>query len=243
MIVIPAVDVRGGRCVRLKQGRPENETVYSPDPVMMAKLWESKGARLLHMVDLDGAFTGSMKNMDIVIETARSLDIPLQAGGGIRDPETVRELIEGGVSRVILGTSAVKDRDFLKDLLERYPERISVGIDAVEGRVAVSGWQEVSSEEATELARGVEKMGVSEIIVTDIKKDGMMKGPGIKWIRKIARAVEIPVIAAGGISGIDDILALRDLGIENLKGVIVGKALYRDNNFLSEAIRVTREKN
>ena len=240
MIIIPAVDIRKGNCVRLSQGRPEDETIYSPDPLLVAKLWQAQGARLVHIVDLDGALTGRMENRELILKIAKELDIPVQVGGGIRDYETVRYLLEGGVERVIIGTSAVYDREFLKSLIKKHKDHLSVGIDSVDGKVAIGGWKNVTSRLASTFAKGMERMGVGEIIVTDIKKDGMLGGPNLKMIKKIAERVSIPVVAAGGISSVEDISNLKELKIDNLKGVIVGKALYRDDDFLTEAIRIAQ---
>ncbi len=243
MILIPAVDIRGGNCVRLLQGRAEDETVYSPDPLKMAKKWQDMGAKRLHVVDLDGAFSGKTKNAGVILRIAKELDIPVQTGGGIRDYETVRRLLAGGISRVILGTSALYDRGFLKKAVSEWPEKIIVGIDSRSGKVATAGWKEVSIKDACDFAQEVQKMGVREIIVTDIKKDGTMKGPNVRWIEKVARKVDISVIASGGVSGVEDLKSLKELKLSNLTGVIVGKALYADEGFMPKALRTLKEEN
>lgn len=238
MIVIPAVDIKGGNCVRLLQGRAEDETIYSDDPVAMAKKWQSQGAERLHVVDLDGAFSGEMKNMPVILEIARKLDIPVEVGGGIRDFGAIQELIDGGIFRVILGTAAINDREFLHAVLERWFEHITVGIDSRDGLVAVKGWQEVTRSDACTLAVEMADMGVTEIIVTDIKTDGMLTGPNTGLMSDIAGRVDISVIASGGISCIEDVVKLKELNLDNLNGIIVGKALYSNSIDLGEAIKV-----
>ncbi len=241
MIIIPAIDIRGGNCVRLIQGRLEEETIYSSDPMLMAKLWQAQGAECLHIVDLDGAFSGKMKNADIIYKIIKEISIPVQVGGGIRDYDTVKELIEKGVHRVIIGTAAVYDKDFLKAIIKKWPDNITVGIDSFSGKVAIGGWRNITAKWAGALAQEMEELGVREIIITDIKKDGTLKGPNFKWIKKIAEMVNMSIIASGGISNISDIRKLKNLNIAHLFGVIVGKALYTDSVMLPEAIGVAGE--
>ncbi len=240
MQIIPAIDIRGGNCVRLFQGKFSEETVYSSDPVSMALKFEKEGAARIHIVDLDGACSGRMENEDIIGSIASGVSVPVQVGGGIRDEKIADSLLSKGVSKVIMGTAAVCNRKLLKKVVKKWPGRVSVGIDSSGGRVATSGWKELSSEKAHKLAAEMEKEGVGEIIVTDIKRDGTLKGPSLNQIRKIAGAVNIPVIASGGVGSLDDIASVKKLGIKNLWGIIVGKAIYSGAFSLEEAIRVAK---
>ncbi len=236
MLVIPAIDLRNGNCVRLFQGKFNKETIYSRKPVTVAQLWKQQGAARIHIVDLDGAFSGTMKNRSIIYNIAEMVDIPIQVGGGIRNYKTVKELIENGVSRVIIGSSAINDRELLEKIILKWPGRIIVGIDSSSGKVAIGGWKDITDKPAAELAGEAEEMGVKEIIVTDIEKDGTLKGPNFKWIKKIARAVSISVIASGGVSSLEEIKKFKNMNLDNLFGVIVGKALYSRDIKLSDAI-------
>ncbi|MEE9614455.1 MAG: 1-(5-phosphoribosyl)-5-[(5-phosphoribosylamino)methylideneamino]imidazole-4-carboxamide isomerase [Thermodesulfobacteriota bacterium] len=237
MIVIPAIDIKGGRCVRLRQGKMDEETVYSEDPVEVAKRWEEAGASLIHLVDLDAAVEGSPVNFDTIENIVSSIHRGVQIGGGIRDEETAeRYLSLDGVRRVIIGTAAYEKPELVSSLAKKYPGRIAVGIDAKDGMVAIKGWVDVTTKDAIELAKEFEGCGVSCIIYTDISKDGMLEGPNVGAMREMVAAVDIPVVASGGVSSMDDITALsRDCG--NLTGVIVGKALYAGNVDLAEAIK------
>ncbi|MFH1415092.1 MAG: 1-(5-phosphoribosyl)-5-[(5-phosphoribosylamino)methylideneamino]imidazole-4-carboxamide isomerase [Elusimicrobiota bacterium] len=240
MIIIPAVDLKDGNCVRLLQGDENRETVYSDDPVAMAKEWEHQGAERLHVVDLNGAFSGCMQNREIIIRIINELGIPVEVGGGIRDHETVENLIKAGVFRVILGTAAINDMALLKKVVGKWPEKIAVGIDSVDGKVAVKGWRDITGKESAQLAVDMEKAGVKEIIVTDISTDGMLSGPNTAVITEIAQKVDISVIASGGIASISDIIELKKLGLKNLTGVIVGKALYTGDVILPEALEALK---
>jgi phosphoribosylformimino-5-aminoimidazole carboxamide ribotide isomerase len=236
MLVIPAIDLKDGQCVRLQQGKKDAVTVYSRDPVATAKKWESYGARVLHIVDLDGAFTGEQKNLDSILRIRKSVKLIMQAGGGIRDIVTVDTLISAGINRAILGTSAIEDSRLVVEACNKFPGKILVGIDAKEGKVAVRGWEEVSSIEAKELAKRVATVGVAGIIYTDISRDGMLTGPNIPALEEMVNTVDIPVIASGGIATIEDIKSL--LKIKKLWGVITGKAIYSGSLDLKEAIKV-----
>lgn len=240
MILIPAVDIKGGNCVRLSQGIAENETIYSSSPLEIAKRWETEGAERVHLVDLDGAFEGRPVNGKIIAQIAEELKVPVQAGGGIRDMDTASFLIGRGVSKIIIGTSALEDLDFLRMLLKRYPGKIIAGVDSRDGKLAVSGWKELTEISALDFAEKMEAEGVSEIIITDITEDGMMRGPNLKWIKEITGRVSINVIAAGGVSSPEDIKKLKDLNIPNLKGAVVGKALFSRPDFIKEAIKITK---
>jgi len=239
MIVIPAIDLKDGKCVRLLQGKKEAVTVYSDDPSATAKHWASLGAELLHVVDLDGAFTGEQKNFNRIREIRNAIDIPIEVGGGIRDVERIEKLVSLGVDRVILGTSAAKDPDMVRKACEKFPGKVLVGIDAKEGKVAVKGWVEVTELNAIDFALQMRDAGTAGIIYTDISRDGMLSGPNVKAMEKMVNSVDIPVIASGGVSRIDDI---RDLNrIKNLWGVITGKALYAGSLDLREAIEIVKK--
>jgi phosphoribosylformimino-5-aminoimidazole carboxamide ribotide isomerase len=240
MIIIPAVDIKDGRCVRLLQGRKDAETVYSDDPVQMAKKWESQGAELIHVIDLDGAFQQHPQNTDAIKETVEQLDIPVQVGGGIRNEKTIRQYIEIGVERVIIGTEAIKNPKLVKKACKAFPEQIVVAIDARRGMVAVEGWTQTTPMKAIDLAKRFEDCGVAAINFTDIDRDGMQTGPNIEETRRIAETISIPVIASGGVSTIDDIKNLLALNALGITGIIIGKALYSGSLDLKEAITLTK---
>ena len=236
MIPIPAVDLKEGKCVRLKQGLMSQTTVYSDQPAVMAKKWEGLGAELLHVVDLDGAFAGEQRNMKAIKSIVNALEIPVEVGGGIRTMDTVDSLIDAGVARVIIGTKAIEDPDFVKEAANKYPDQIVVGIDAKDGLVAVKGWAEVTKMTAIELAKQMSQYGIADIIYTDISRDGMLGGPNIEATEIMAQHSDVPIIASGGVSKLKDI---KDLcKIKGLKGVITGKAIYDGTLSLSEAIRI-----
>ncbi len=240
MLIIPAIDLKGGKCVRLLQGREEAVTVYSDDPVSTAKLWESCGARLLHVVDLDGAFTGNQKNLEAIMKIRSAVAIDIEVGGGIRDIKAIAGLMDTGINRVILGTAVIENPSLVKRACDEYPGRILIGIDAQGGKVAVKGWIEVTDVDVVGLAKDAEKSGAAGIIYTDIAKDGMLTGPNIGAIENMVNTVDIPVIASGGVSAIEDIKNL--MHIKGLWGVITGKAIYSGTLDLREAIRiVTRD--
>ncbi len=240
MIIIPAVDIKDGRCVRLLQGRKDAETIYSDDPVQMAKKWESQGAELIHVIDLDGAFQQHPQNSDAIKKTVEQLDIPVQVGGGIRNEKTIRQYIEIGVERVIIGTEAIKNPKLVKKACKAFPEQIVVAIDARRGMVAVEGWTQTTPMKAIDLAKRFEDCGVAAINFTDIDRDGMQTGPNIEETRRIAEAISIPVIASGGVSSIDDIKNLLPLNAVGITGIIIGKALYSGSLDLKEAIALTK---
>jgi len=238
VIIIPAIDLKDGKCVRLLQGKQEEVTVYSDDPAAMAKHWVSLGAELLHVVDLDGAFTGEQKNFDKIKAVRNAIDIPIEIGGGIRDIERIEKLVSLGVDRVIIGTSAAKHPEMVRRACEKFPDQVLVGIDAKGGKVAVKGWVEVTELDAIEFARKMQEVGVAGIIYTDISRDGMLVGPNIDAMSMMVRSVNIPVIASGGVSRIDDIRSLKQ--IKNLWGVITGKALYEGALDLKQALEITK---
>jgi phosphoribosylformimino-5-aminoimidazole carboxamide ribotide isomerase len=240
MLVIPAIDLKDGHCVRLLQGKKEAVTTYSKDPANTAKRWESYGARLLHIVDLDGAFTGSQKNLQAIIKIRQSVKIALQVGGGIRNIGNVMNLFSAGIDRIIIGTAEIEDPEFLTYACNKYPGKVLIGIDAMNGMVAIKGWEEVTSVKAKELAKRLEMVGVSGIIYTDISRDGMLSGPNIEATGEMVESVTIPVIASGGVSCLEDIKNL--MRIKNLWGVITGKAIYSGALDLKEAMRITEGK-
>ncbi len=237
MLVIPAIDIKGGQCVRLLQGDPDRETVYSSDPVAMAQRFEGLGARLIHVVDLDGAFEGYPVNKNMVMEISRSIAIPIEIGGGIRSSEAIEEYLTAGIERIILGSSVLDD-DF-DHLLEGYGENIIVGVDAKNSMVATHGWKRVSDIAALDFIRGLGERGIDEIIYTDISTDGMLTGPNFESVESILKAVRgVSLIASGGIASIDDMHRLNEFSQLGLKGCIVGKAIYDGRIDLKEALRV-----
>ena len=236
MILIPAIDLKQGQCVRLRQGRMEESTVFSDDPVAMAGKWVDQGAKRLHLVDLDGAFEGQPVNADVVESIAKAYpDLPIQIGGGIRTIETVETYLEAGVSYVIIGTQAVKNPEFVTELCTEFPGHVIVGIDAKNGLVAVQGWAESSDQSAEHLAMKFEDQGVSAIVYTDISRDGMMQGVNVEATRDLAQSISIPVIASGGVTNIDDIKNLNQVKSSGIEAVIIGRALYEGTIDLAES--------
>lgn len=226
MLVIPAIDLKGGKCVRLKQGRADDVVTYSEDPVAMARQWVGQGATYLHVVDLDGAFEGRPVHTEIVARIARAIPIPLEIGGGLRTDDDVRAALDAGADRAIVGTRAWAEPEALKRLAAKYGERLAVGIDARDGMVQIKGWVETTAERAVDLARKAEGMGVRWVIYTDTSKDGMLAGVNARAMDEMCGAVSCRVIASGGVTSPADIAALKGLGRTNLAGAIVGKALY-----------------
>lgn len=239
MIIIPAIDIKQGRCVRLRQGRMQEETVYSDRPEEMAIYWESQGAELLHVVDLDGAVDGKPQNFGVIQRILHSVDIPVQVGGGLRDIEGIQAYLTAGASRVVLGTAAVLDLNGLKAACRYFPGKIVVAIDTQDGRVAIRGWQEVSDQKATELAKRMEDLPIAALLVTDIRRDGMLTGPNLAVLQAMVNTIRIPVIASGGVRSLEDIQNLSK--IRELYGVIVGKALYEGHLDLKEAVALARK--
>lgn len=240
MIVIPAVDIRNGKCVRLLQGRKEDETVFSDDPAAMARKWQLAGAERIHVVDLDGAFSKKPRNLDSIRSILAATGVPVQLGGGIRDMETIAMYIGMGIDQVIIGTEAIRNPQLVKTACSAFPHRIIVGIDARDGRVAIEGWTRTTGTKAVDLARQLEDSGVATINFTDINRDGMQSGPNIEETRKLAQAVSIPVVASGGVSTIRDIENLLPLVSAGVKGVITGKALYSGSLDLETAIALAK---
>ena len=242
MLIIPAIDIRGGKCVRLFQGDYGKETVYGDDPVEMAQRWIKQGAKFLHLVDLDGAREGIPHNKATIRAIAEGSPVPVQVGGGIRDRVTLDDYLSLGIRRVILGTAAIVDPHFLEQACARWPGRVAVDIAAKGGMAAVSGWVRETEMRAVDLAKRCEDLGVSVIIFTDILRDGTQKGVNLEATREVARAIQIPLIASGGVSTIEDIEALLSLEKEGVSGVIVGRALYAGTVKLPEAIALAEGK-
>ncbi len=233
MIIYPAIDIRNGKCVRLFQGKLDKETVYSDNPLLTAKAWEEKGAKFIHLVDLDGAFTGNPENKNMIKGIIETVNIPVQVGGGIRGIEDAKEIIEMGAERIIVGTSAVKDYKFVESLIELYGDKIIVSIDAKDGLVFMDGWIKNSDVEAVAFAKDLEQMGVKTIVYTDISKDGTMIGPNYYELKRLKQNININIIASGGIGKKKDVEELKAL---DLYGVIIGRALYEDKIKLEEIL-------
>lgn len=241
MIIIPAVDIKNGKCVRLSQGRMDAETIFSDDPAAMAQKWQWEGAELIHVVDLDGAVDKKPRNLDSINSILKRISVPIQVGGGIRDIETVGMFLDLGIQRVIIGTEAIRTPQLIKDACRLYPGRIVVGIDARNGYVAIEGWTQTTKVKAVDLARRFEDAGVAAINFTDIHRDGMQTGPNIAETRRMAESVSIPVVASGGVSVIDDIVNLLPLEAVGVVGVITGKALYSGTLSLKKAIELAKK--
>ncbi|MBL7005357.1 MAG: 1-(5-phosphoribosyl)-5-[(5-phosphoribosylamino)methylideneamino]imidazole-4-carboxamide isomerase [Gammaproteobacteria bacterium] len=234
--LIPAIDLKQGQCVRLRQGRMEDTTVFSDDPVAMATQWVEQGANRLHLVDLDGAFEGKPMNAGVVAAISKKFpDLPIQIGGGIRTVETVEEYLAAGVSYVIIGTQAVRNPPFVTELCAKFPGHVIVGIDAKDGMVAVEGWAEASTTAAEDLAKKFEDQGVSAIVYTDISRDGMMQGVNVDATAHLAKSISIPVIASGGVTNINDIININAVKESGIEGVIIGRAIYEGTLTLKEA--------
>ena len=238
MEVIPAVDIRGGRCVRLYQGDYDRETVFSEDPVAMARRWEQLGAPRLHVVDLDGARAGQPVNNRVIEELLSAIGVPVQVAGGIRQLDVISRYLEMGADRVILGTAAVHDQPLVGRACATFPEAVAVAVDARRGRVETEGWREASDETPERLMRHLAELGVARFIFTDISRDGTLRGPNFAAIERLARAFRTPIIASGGVSTVEHLRRLAKLGVE---GAIVGRALYDGGLKLEEALRVVRE--
>lgn len=234
MILFPAIDIRGGKCVRLLEGRFDRETVFADRPADMAIKWEAQGGKYLHIVDLDGALQGKPVNLDAIRDIIANVSVPVQLGGGIRNLASIEAWLDAGVSRVILGSIAVRDPELVKEACRQYGERIVVGIDAKGGEVAVDGWGISGGVQATELAKRMADVGVARIIYTDISRDGTLKGVNVESTVELARAAGIPVIASGGVAGMDDVY--RVAASPEIEGMIIGKALYTGKIDLAQAL-------
>ncbi len=239
MLVIPAIDVKNGKAVRLTQGDPSREMVYAEDPVAVARVWEARGAPRLHVVDLDGAFAGTPKHGSLIERVARAVKIPVQAGGGLRTRESVEAVFDAGVAMAVVGTTAIQDPDFLEEVCAAYPRRIVLALDAKEGRVAVKGWRELSDCSVTEVVERVASLELGAILYTDILKDGTLEGPNFEGLEVTVKISRHPVLASGGIARLEDIRRLRS--IRGVAGAILGKALYSGAVELEAAIRAATE--
>jgi phosphoribosylformimino-5-aminoimidazole carboxamide ribotide isomerase len=238
MIIIPAIDLKDSKVVRLYQGRGL-ETVYSDDPVKVAQQWQQEGAKLIHVVDLDGAFSGEPKNLSVIREIVDSIGIPIECGGGVRDRESIRKLLGVGVEKVVLGTKAAEDQEFLKEVFYEFPEKIIVSIDARSGMVMTDGWKTPQPTlDALNFALRLKAIGFESIIYTDTLKDGTLMGPDLDGIKNLLSKSGLKIIASGGISRLDDILRLKEIEKQGLAGVIVGKALYEKRFTLKEALKI-----
>ena len=242
MIIYPAIDIRGGRCVRLTEGRFDAETVFADDPAEMALKWAGLGAEFLHLVDLDGALAGEGKNVPVIQRILKSVSIPVQLGGGIRNLATIEKLLDLGVTRLILGSAAVKNPELVAEACKKYPGHIAVGIDAKNGEVAIEGWGQGSGVAATELAKKMASFGVETIIYTDISRDGMLSGVNVEATAALARACGVPIIASGGVASLDDIRRVKAVEGDGVQGCIIGKAIYTGAVDLKEALALAKEE-
>ena len=240
MIIFPAIDIRGGKCVRLEEGRFDRETVFAENPVEAARRWVDAGTDWLHIVDLDGARAGKPMNLAVVSEIAKTFNVKVQLGGGIRTAETVKEVLAAGIHRVILGSVAVRSPELVRQVCSEYGERIVIGIDARGGEVAVDGWEQSGLMQVEELALRMKDVGATRIIYTDISRDGMLTGVNVPATLQLAEKSGLAVIASGGVKGMEDILALQPLTKRGIEGVIIGKALYTGAISLADALRVAR---
>ena len=241
MIIYPAIDIRGGRCVRLTEGRFDAETVFADDPAEMALKWAGLGAEFLHLVDLDGALAGEGRNVPVIERILKSVSIPVQLGGGIRNLETIEKLLSLGVTRLILGSAAVKNPQLVEEACKKYPGHIAVGIDAKNGEVAIEGWGKGSGVAATELAKKMAAYGVETIIYTDISRDGMLSGVNVEATAALARVCGVPIIASGGVASLEDIRRVKAVESDGVQGCIIGKAIYTGAVDLKAALALAKE--
>ncbi len=242
MIVIPAIDLRGGKVVRLSQGKFQEITIYSDRPLQIAKDWAEAGAQMLHIVDLDGAEKGKMENGEIIEKIMNEIDIPIEVGGGIRENDDIAKLIDMGVKRVILGTRVIENRLCLQEILNLWSDRIAVSIDCMRGKITTRGWTSISNIDAVDFVKELEQMGLKTLVYTDITRDGTLRGPNIEGIKQILQAVSVSVIASGGVSSLKDIMDLKKIEAEGLSGMIIGKALYERKVFLRDVIELCSQK-
>jgi phosphoribosylformimino-5-aminoimidazole carboxamide ribotide isomerase len=240
MLVIPAIDIKAGSVVRLIHGDPKQQTTYSSDPVEVAKQWVAQGAQRLHVVDLDGAFSGQTANIDLVFRIKEAVNVVVQFGGGLRDPESVRKVLEKGVGRAIVGTAILKYPQWIKSAIAEFPGRLMASLDAVNGEVMIEGWQADSGHSLADAIKTIDHLGFREIVYTDIKQDGTLKGPNLKSIEEVLGMTHMGVYASGGISGLADIQALKTLEAKGLRGCILGKALYAGKVTLPEALAAAK---
>ncbi|TNF46035.1 1-(5-phosphoribosyl)-5-[(5-phosphoribosylamino)methylideneamino]imidazole-4-carboxamide isomerase [bacterium] len=242
MLILPAIDLKGGKCVRLFQGEMESAKIYSESPEKIALQWQESGAKMIHVVDLDGAVAGEPRNLGAIARILEAVDVPMELGGGIRSEEVVEDYLQLGVDRVILGTIAYQNHDLVNSVCEAFPGKIAVGIDAKGGYVAVQGWQEVTDKSAMSLAQELEEAGVSHIIYTDIVRDGALTGPNLEATAALAEAVKIPVVLSGGMHTHKDLLEVAKLEEKGVRGVILGRSLYEGTIDLASAIEAIQKK-
>jgi len=243
MILIPAVDIKDGKVVRLVQGRFDDVTEYSKDPVSAAKQWEAQGAQRIHVVDLDGAKDGEMANFSVIKDIAQAVEIPIEVGGGIRTIDNIQNLIEAGVSYTILGTKSIEDKDFLKDILVTFRNNIIISLDCSNGKIAQRGWTSVTDLNATDFAKEIEQLGVQCIVYTDIARDGMLTGPNLEGLKTMLNAVSIPIIASGGIGNLEHVKQLLEMKNNQIIGAITGKAIYEGTLDFKEALGLCMASN
>lgn len=242
MLLIPAIDIKGGKCVRLKQGKMDDATVYEDDPVVAARRWVDAGAERLHVIDLDGAVTGEPVNSDAVRGIVEQFPgVPVQVGGGIRNEQTIDTYLEAGVQYVILGTKAVNEPHFVSDICVEFPGHVIVGLDARDGKLAVEGWSKLSKHDVIDLANRLESDGVEAIIYTDISRDGMLTGANIEATRRLAESVRVPVFAAGGIASLDDLRRLLEIADAGVGGAITGRAIYDGSLDFAAGVKLLRQ--
>ncbi len=241
MVIIPAIDIKDGKCVRLAQGDFDRVTTYADNPLDMALTWVQQGAELIHIVDLDGSVAGKRRNSNIILDIAKNVDVPIQVGGGIRDMETIEFYLGNGVSNIILGTAAVHNKELVYTAGEKYPRKIILGIDALEGNLGTSGWTQRIAQNPVDLAKNYENYNIKAIVYTDISRDGMSTGVNIKATKELAKAISIPVIASGGVATISDIKELLAIDDCKIYGVIIGRALYTGAISLEEAIKESKK--
>ena len=237
MIVLPAIDIRAGKCVRLTQGDYGREKIYDLDPVAVAEGFRTEGAEWIHVVDLDAAKVGSPVNVDIVAAIVRETGLPVEYGGGVRSIDSAAKMLDLGVARVVVGTKLVSDRTLAQELFKTFTTRLVAGLDARDGKVSISGWIEDSSLDVIDFAKEMESIGAQRIVVTDISRDGMLTGPNLELLRRMLEAVRIPIVQSGGIASLDDVSAVKNVGAE---GVIIGKAIYEGNLTVANAVAVSR---
>jgi phosphoribosylformimino-5-aminoimidazole carboxamide ribotide isomerase len=243
LLIVPAIDIKDGRCVRLVQGESGTEKIYSEDPVKMAILWRGENAKVLHVVDLDGAFQGRMKNLEIIKRMVDAVDIPIQIGGGLRTFDQVKQLFDIGIYRIVLGTAAIEDLDLVRRIMNEFgPRKLAIGIDAKNGVVMTKGWKKNSGEQALAVGLRMKEMGVCRIVYTDIARDGMLQGPNIEAIREMAEKTGVRITASGGVSNYHDLIKIQELEKSGVDSVIIGKALY-ENRFPCQALWRLNEKN
>jgi len=238
MIILPAIDIRGGRCVRLRQGRFQEETVFDEDPAAVARRFEAAGAEWLHVVDLDGAREGEPRNLDRVRAIREAVGLKMEVGGGIRSTEAAEEVLEAGADRIVVGTRAVREPEWLKEVAEKFPAQVALGLDARQGRVAVEGWESSTYRTAGEVLRGMVGLPLAAIIYTDIGRDGMMSGPNVVATAELVKASRFPVIASGGVTTVEDVRKLKRIGVW---GAIIGRALYEGKLTLDAALAAAAE--